>query len=90
MVTIDPVKLEEEYFYNNPKANDIIIFMNCFDNVSYGSQNWVMAYCITITLEAFGYFVLSILLGFLLALHCMMFKKAKGKCSWQVFKRDRV
>lgn len=49
-----------------------------------------MVYCLGRTIQWVNYFILSCLLGFLLALHCIMYKKLNKRWSCRVFKRNRV
>ena len=53
-------------------------------------DNWSYFYCVSKTIEWFNYLVLSCLLGFLLALHCIMYKKVNKRCSFKIFKTNRV
>lgn len=63
---------------------------NCYQNVRAGSQNWEMMYCVTETIQWVIYLVLTALLTFLLTLHCILYRKVNKKCSFRVFKRNRV
>ena len=53
-------------------------------------QNWTTFYCVAKTIECFNYLILSCLLGFLLTLHCIMYKKVNKRWSFKIFKRNRV
>ena len=49
-----------------------------------------MQYCVFKTIEWVNYVILTALLVFLLTLHCLMYKKVNGSCSWLILKRNRV
>ncbi len=53
-------------------------------------DNWTYFYCVSKTIEWLNYLLLTCLLGFLLALHCIMYKKLNKRCSLKIFKRNRV
>ena len=70
-------KTQDEHFYY-PQwegANQVFAIQNCYQNVKHGSANWDIIYCIGKTVEWVNYFLLSILLAFLLSLHCLMYKR---------------
>jgi hypothetical protein len=79
-----------DYFPQDENANDVFAPLNCFQNVEYGSDNWEYSYCIGKTLEWIGYFILSVLFSFLLALHCIMYTKINKRWSFKIFSRNRV
>ena len=78
------------YYPQDPRANDVFAPLNCYQNVKYGSENWETSYCVGKTLEWIGYFVLSVLFSFLLALHCIMYTKINKRWSIKIFTRNRV
>ena len=47
-------------------------------------------YCLGKTVLWVNFAILTCLLGFLLWLHCILYKRVNGKCSLRVFKRIRV
>lgn len=49
-----------------------------------------MVKCVSETIEWTGFITLCALLSFLLALHCIMYKKINKRWSFRVFKRNRV
>ena len=53
-------------------------------------EHWTMEYCVFKTAEWTNYLVLSGFLAFLLAGHCIMYKKVNKRWSWLIFKRNRV
>ena len=53
-------------------------------------QNWTAVYCVGKVVIWANFFVLSVMLGFLLALHCIMYTKINKRWSFKVFKRNRV
>jgi len=71
-------------------ANQVFALVNCFQNVEHNMQNWTTFYCVAKTIECFNYLILSCLLGFLLTLHCIMYKKVNKRWSFKIFKRNRV
>ena len=81
---------QEPYYPQWEGANQVFAIANCFQNVNHGMAHWDRTYCITKSIEWGGYFVLSCLLGFLLALHCIMYKKINRRCSFKIFKRNHV
>ena len=78
------------YFPEWEGANQVFEIANCFQNVNHDMANWTYAYCITKTIEWVNFLILSILIGFLLALHCIMYKRVNKRWSFLVFKRNRV
>ena len=52
--------------------------------------HWSLEYCVLKTIEWTNLLVLSCLLGFLLAGHCITYKKVNKRCSLRVFRRPRV
>lgn len=81
---------EDDFYPQDERANQVYAIANCWQNVAFGSENWDKVYCTGKTLEWIIYLVLSILLGFLLSLHCIAYKKVNKRCSWQILKRKRV
>ena len=55
-----------------------------------GEPGWNQGYCIADTFEWVNYFILSVFLSFLLAMHCIMYKRINKKWSWRILKRNRV
>ena len=63
---------------------------NCFQNEAYWDCNWSLMFCICNTIAWFNYLVISCLIGFLLAIHCIMYKKINKRCSLRILTRNRV
>jgi len=47
-------------------------------------------YCLGETLLWLGFLILGIMIGFLLTLHCLLYKKVNKRCSWRILGRNRV
>ena len=80
----------EEHYPQWPDANDVFAIANCFQNCIHDMANWSMTYCVTKTIQWIVYVLLTALLGFLLSLHCIMYKKINRRCSWKILRRNRV
>ena len=81
---------EEHEFPQWENANQVFAIQNCFQNLAHDMQNWTKMYCAGKLIQWINFFVLSCLLGFLLALHCIMYTKINKRWSFKVFKRNRV
>ena len=77
------------HYPNNPEANDVLFLINCYENVyKYHTPFWTSSYCITSTLEVFGYIALFILTVFVLIISIVIHRKTYGnKCRCKIFFR---
>lgn len=80
----------DKYYPQSDEANQVFAISNCFQNLAHDMPNWSMTYCVGKTIQWVDYAVLSCLLSFLLALHCIMYKKINKRWSFRVLKRNRV
>ena len=84
------VMVNSSYQPSNENANDVLLLVNCWQNVAYEQPNWSPVQCAGDTLLWLGFVVLSGMLGFLLTLHCIVYKRINSRCSWRIWTRNRV
>ena len=78
--------------FNSPDANQVFRIINCYQNVlKYGSPDQTLSYCITQSVELFGYLILIALASFVMTIQILLHRRAYGKkCDCREFwRKDR-